>query len=500
MENWQAVDSVVIRAPAERIYETLRDYNNFGRMFGFGRLPRGYRTRILGDEQLGEEGSVVAQRALGMPFKCRIEELEPNRRIVENFIGPNFEGIGIWELEEKPEGVKLSYFYDAADTGWRSRLVFRMTGTSLHHHFFSHGLQRLKEKLESEPQEKTWPAVEGDAWQAVDTVVIRAPADRIYNTIRDYNNFGRIFGSGYLGLGYKARILGPERLVEENSVVQHRILTLAGRFRWKRRVESLEPNRRIVERYISDHEGTGIWELEEKPEGVKVSFLYDAADISWRMKLLHRVMGTFAHRNFYWNGLRRLKRKLEREHELETDTQTEATPASTNGSWNAKDSIVIHAPAERIYNTIRDYNNLGKVFGAGSLPRGYSTRILGAEQLVEEGSVVEHRMLYPAGPLRFRRRVEALEPNRRIAERYIGPNYKGTGTWEIEEVPEGVNLSYSYDIADTGWQTKLVYQLIRNPLHHHFYSHALERLKRKLESEGETRQSGEASKLENVPG
>lgn len=150
-EPWQAQDSVVIRAPAERIYETLRDYNNVGRVFGFGRLPRGYTTRIEGPELLVNEGSVVDHRIgrlFPFRFRRRVEALEPNRRIVERYIGPNHEGSGIWELEQTPGGVKVSYIYDAADTGWRSRLVHRITGDRMHHHFYSHGLERLKRKLE----------------------------------------------------------------------------------------------------------------------------------------------------------------------------------------------------------------------------------------------------------------------------------------------------------------------------------------------------------------
>jgi uncharacterized protein YndB with AHSA1/START domain len=143
--SWQAEDSLVIRASAERIFEKLRDYNNIREWFGLG-----YSARILGDEPLVDEGSVVEHRILTLSFKRRIEKLEPHKRIVERYLGPNYEGSGIWELEELPDRVKLSYVYDAADTGWQSRLIYRVAGRRAHHRFYSQVLERLKHSLEGE--------------------------------------------------------------------------------------------------------------------------------------------------------------------------------------------------------------------------------------------------------------------------------------------------------------------------------------------------------------
>ena len=149
-QTWQAEDHLLIRAPAERVFEALRDYNRAGSVFGLGRLPWGYATRILGGEPQVVEGSVVAHRLLTLRFRRRIERIEPNRKIVESYIGPNDEGTGIWQLEERPDGVLLTYLYDAADTGWRSRLIYRLAGSEAHHHFYSHALRRLKRRLEAE--------------------------------------------------------------------------------------------------------------------------------------------------------------------------------------------------------------------------------------------------------------------------------------------------------------------------------------------------------------
>jgi uncharacterized protein YndB with AHSA1/START domain len=148
--------------------------------------------------------------------------------------------------------------------------------------------------------------------------------------------------------------------------------------------------------------------------------------------------------------------------------------AKPRASWQAEDSVVIRAPAERIFEQLRDYNSLRKWFGPG-----YSARILGDEPRVTEGSVVQHRIL----TIFFQRQIEKLEPNRRIVERYLGPNYEGSGTWELEQLPDGVKLTYVYDAADTGWQSKLIYRLAGSRMHHQFYSQVLERLKRRLEKE-----------------
>jgi hypothetical protein len=150
MNSWQAEDSVIIHAPVESIFETLCDYNNFGAIFGLGILKRGYQTQILGNEPFAQEGSIVSHRMLTVHFKRRIESLETNKRIVESYIGPNYEGSGIWELEQVPEGINVKYIYDAADTGWQSKMIYFVFGKRVHHHFYSSGLGRLKQKLESD--------------------------------------------------------------------------------------------------------------------------------------------------------------------------------------------------------------------------------------------------------------------------------------------------------------------------------------------------------------
>ncbi len=154
MGSWKAENSVVINAPAEQIYETLRDYNNFGSIFGFGRLPGGYRTRIEGKEQLVEVGSLVEHRLLGslatVQFKRRVEELEPDQRLVERYIGPDIEGSGIWELDELPGGTMVSFSCDLVDTSWRTKMMYRLAGTIPHRHVYRHGLKRLKRKLEKD--------------------------------------------------------------------------------------------------------------------------------------------------------------------------------------------------------------------------------------------------------------------------------------------------------------------------------------------------------------
>jgi len=150
MNSWQAEDSVIIVAKVEKIYETLRDYNNFGKVFGLGYQKYGYWTRILGNEQLAEEGSIVSHRLWTLHFKRRVVKLETNKRIVERYIGPNYEGFGTWELEQVSGGIKVEYIYDAADTGWQSKLIYFISGTRSHHYFYSSGLKRLKLKLESD--------------------------------------------------------------------------------------------------------------------------------------------------------------------------------------------------------------------------------------------------------------------------------------------------------------------------------------------------------------
>jgi hypothetical protein len=150
MSSWHAENNVIIQADIEKIFRTLRDYNKFGKLFGLGYQPYGYWTRIIGDEQLAKEGSIVSHRLLTLYFKRRVEIIEANTRIVERYIGPNYEGLGVWKLEQLPKGVRVTYIYDAADTGWQSKLIYALSGTRSHHYFYSSGLNRLKRKLESE--------------------------------------------------------------------------------------------------------------------------------------------------------------------------------------------------------------------------------------------------------------------------------------------------------------------------------------------------------------
>ena len=40
MDSWQAEVRVIIRPPVKRIFETLRDYNNFGNIFGLEMIKK----------------------------------------------------------------------------------------------------------------------------------------------------------------------------------------------------------------------------------------------------------------------------------------------------------------------------------------------------------------------------------------------------------------------------------------------------------------------------
>lgn len=148
-------------------------------------------------------------------------------------------------------------------------------------------------------------------------------------------------------------------------------------------------------------------------------------------------------------------------------------------SWQAADSIAIRAPAAEIFRVLREYNRYPEWWGGG-----YRTRILGGEERVREGSVVQHEVRTPLGTLAFKRKVVGLEENRRIREEYMDGDYRGTGEWALEEAGGSTKVSYTYNGVDHSRRARLIYLLFRKSGHHQFYRRGLKRLKAKVEGGG----------------
>ncbi|WP_304453442.1 SRPBCC family protein [Nocardiopsis sp. YSL2] len=112
------------------------------------------------------------------------------------------------------------------------------------------------------------------------------------------------------------------------------------------------------------------------------------------------------------------------------------------GRHKVSRSIVIGAPAERIFDIIATPSRHSEVDGSGTVQNAVS----GPERL-ESGSEFDMDMRMFGIPYRMTNRVVEFEPDRLIAWRHIGPH---RWRYELEELAEGrtrVTETFDYSIG-----------------------------------------------------
>jgi uncharacterized protein YndB with AHSA1/START domain len=154
-KTYSCLDEIYIRAPAEKIYQTLIDFNNRHQWW-----PNNL-AKIEGPEELAEvDSTVTINSGKGLAkttFRARVLHLDPPRRIVCHFFDGVIKGVVEWEIEEKNNGagfgclVRLSWGNVKPQT-LLAKIAFKLTGTWLHRRRSKIGMEGLKKYLEEELQ------------------------------------------------------------------------------------------------------------------------------------------------------------------------------------------------------------------------------------------------------------------------------------------------------------------------------------------------------------
>ena len=144
----QAVDSIVVRAPASKVFETVLDYGNHHRWW------RLYSCKVLGGAK-PEEGVRVSHRfglsriPPNLAFTRTIRRIVPNERIEETYDEGDCVGTGVWTFQEENGRTTVSFDCDVRSASLLSHVGIGLTGAVSHHAVYKIGLRGLKRFCES---------------------------------------------------------------------------------------------------------------------------------------------------------------------------------------------------------------------------------------------------------------------------------------------------------------------------------------------------------------
>jgi uncharacterized protein YndB with AHSA1/START domain len=142
---------------------------------------------------------------------------------------------------------------------------------------------------------------------------------------------------------------------------------------------------------------------------------------------------------------------------------------------DAIDSIAIQAPPADVFAVVSDYANTHTWFPI------YRCVVQNAGP-IHAGVQVEH--IYGKPPLvmsRFVRRIDRIEPGRRLEESYIAGDLRGTGVWTFDPDENGTLAAYHCQVDGARPFTRLAFEWIGNRAHSATYRKLLAALKRRCE-------------------
>ncbi|MBM7423182.1 SRPBCC family protein [Spongiibacter marinus] len=145
--NIDVVDSIHIRAPAQRVFATVANYPAIANWF-----PP-YSCSVEGGGDI-KEGALV-QHCYGRPpfvlsrFTRRIERIVDGERIEERYIDGDLRGTGVWCFEQHGQETLASYHCRVEALSWFARLGFVLQGSRAHSEVYQQYLAALKQQCEA---------------------------------------------------------------------------------------------------------------------------------------------------------------------------------------------------------------------------------------------------------------------------------------------------------------------------------------------------------------
>ena len=141
-----AVDERVLPFAPEQIWPVLADVTASPRWW-----PTSIRLTVLNASPglIGSELEVCPRG--GRPFRCRVEAIEPPRRMQMRYGNGFVTGTGEWRLEAVAGGTRVAYALDVQAHGWLVALLGKLLPLGKIH---SKSMQELLAKLEVEVRDR----------------------------------------------------------------------------------------------------------------------------------------------------------------------------------------------------------------------------------------------------------------------------------------------------------------------------------------------------------
>lgn len=143
----QAVDERVLPFAREQIWPVLADVTASPRWW-----PASIRLTVLNASPglIGSEMEVCPRG--GRPFRCRVEAIEPPRRMQMRYGNGFVTGTGEWRLDAAPGGTRVAYELDVQAHGWLVALLGKLLPLGKIH---SKSMQQVLANLEAEVRRKS---------------------------------------------------------------------------------------------------------------------------------------------------------------------------------------------------------------------------------------------------------------------------------------------------------------------------------------------------------
>lgn len=143
---------------------------------------------------------------------------------------------------------------------------------------------------------------------------------------------------------------------------------------------------------------------------------------------------------------------------------------------NTIDSVQIEAPAQRVFDVIRDYPKMHTWF------RSYRCELIEGD-VVQEGSRVRHHVEALGAKTQFVRTVRSIVEGERIEETYDEGDIVGRGTWTFEEQDGWTTASFHCDVRSNSLLNHIGFFIVGELAHKMVYRGLLAALKIRCELE-----------------
>jgi uncharacterized protein YndB with AHSA1/START domain len=147
-------------------------------------------------------------------------------------------------------------------------------------------------------------------------------------------------------------------------------------------------------------------------------------------------------------------------------------------SIDTVDSLVIHAPAQALFETILEYPRMHEWY-----PR-YRVEVIGDGE-VAQGTRLRHELSPPGSPVksRFTRTIQRIEPGKAIEESYDDGDLVGLGRWEFETLgPSETRVSFHCQVRSNRLLMHIGFALGGERGHNMVYQQLLAALKAHTEN------------------